>query len=50
MIDRDRLNKAIEEMCENYCMWPVSATSDETLELHCKECPLRNLEKERDNG
>lgn len=56
-IERDRINDVIEDMCENYCVWPSSATSDETLKLHCDECPLNNIlceeyweERERDNG
>ena len=42
-IDRDRLNTVIEKMCEEYCYWPVNASSDRALEMHCEECPLNNI-------
>ena len=56
-IEQDRISEVIEEMCADYCMWPVNATSDETLKLHCEECPLNNIicdeywdRRERDDG
>ena len=41
-----RLTEVMEMMCEDYCMWPLAATSDDTLKLHCNECPLNNIGNE----
>ena len=42
-IEKQRITDCIEKMCEDYCIWPVQATSDESLENHCDECPLNNI-------
>ena len=39
----NRYTECLERMCEDYCTWPKDATSDETLKLHCQECPLNNF-------
>ena len=43
VISNDRFNEVFELMCDEYCMWPNQATSQETLNLHCEECPLNNI-------
>lgn len=42
-ITRDRLNECMEKMCDGFCIWPIQSTNDETLALHCEECPLNNI-------
>ena len=42
-IDNDRINECIEKMCEDYCIWPEMANSDESLRKHCEECPINNI-------
>lgn len=43
-IDKDRLNEVIEKMCDDYCVWPTTCPTQERLDMHCKECPLNNIE------
>ena len=45
-IDKERFNEALEIMCDDFCHWPVAATSDEQLKRFCNECPLNNIECE----
>ena len=45
-IDNNRFNEALERMCDDYCLWPLSASSEDVLELHCNECPLNNIGNE----
>ena len=42
-IDRDRLNDVIEEICEDYCVWPDKTPTQARLNRHCDECPLNNI-------
>ena len=43
-IDKERFNEALEIMCDDFCHWPVAATSDEQLKSFCNDCPLNNIE------
>ena len=45
-ISWDRLTTVMEKMCDDYCLWPLSASSEDVLELHCNECPLNNIGNE----
>ena len=42
-ISRDRLTEVMEEMCDNYCIWPSECPTQERLDQHCAECPLNNI-------
>ena len=45
-IDRDKLNEAIEAICDEYCKWPFNTETQEDLNVICEECPLRNITEE----
>lgn len=54
-ISRDRFNEVMERMCDDFCIYPEISVSQESLEFHCNECPLNNIECEdywegRDDG
>lgn len=45
-IDRDKLTEVMEEMCDNYCIYPRECSTQECLDEHCAECPLNNIGEE----
>ena len=42
-ISKDRLNTAIERICDGYCKKPEEADSQEELNRICNDCPLECL-------
>ena len=42
-ISDDRFGEMFEDICENYCIWTVQASSQESLNQHCRECPMNNI-------
>ena len=42
-IPQERLERCQEMMCDDFCKWPIESTNEDTLELHCEECPLRHI-------
>lgn len=41
----EKVQKLIEEMCDDYCFYRTIARDEETLHQHCDECPLTRLRK-----
>ena len=41
-IPYERLMNVQEEMCDDYCHWPVVCDAEE-LCRHCDECPLNKI-------
>ena len=46
LIDKDKLNRCTEEICDEYCIWPSECPTQERLDMHCADCPLANLTNE----
>lgn len=44
-INRDIWDKAVEDICDNYCQMPNICATQERLNRHCAECPLDRLSK-----
>ena len=35
--------KTAEEFCDEYCRWPRECEDQDSLELHCENCPMVRL-------
>ena len=44
-ISEGLLIDAVEEMCDDFCMWPLQSLNEDTLAKHCDECPMTRLLK-----
>ena len=46
-VDWMRFTHSVEEMCDDYCHWPVVCADQDDLRRHCDECPINNLNNEQ---
>ena len=46
IVDINKLEKVAEEMCDGFCYFRVTYTSQEVIDLYCEECPVAKLLKE----
>lgn len=42
-INKRKLDKAMEEMCDSYCKWVFNTETQAELNEICDRCPLSNL-------
>lgn len=42
-IDEDLDAKVKEDMCDNYCKYPIMNMEESDLEVVCETCPLNNM-------
>ena len=48
-ISRGTLQEIQEMMCDDYCYYAQTSTSQEILDKHCEECPLNNITVEKES-
>lgn len=43
-VEEDKWEKIRERMCDDFCYWPIHASSQGSLDLHCEKCPLNEVD------
>ena len=43
-MDNEELTEIKEDICDNYCKYPIEIADDSVLRVICNKCPLNRLE------